>query len=581
MSADRSDPPSDVPTVVAKPWRDMALEPATSLGDARYRVGDRLGAGGMGEVVAARDEVIGREIAIKRLLDEKPSDEQVKRFLREARIQGTLDHPAIPPVHELARDAEGRPYIVMKRVSGTTLAAVLAGLKISSFDIMKRFPRERLLRAFAEVCLAIEFAHTRGVIHRDLKPANIMLGEFGEVFVLDWGVAKVIGSSDAELPDLPSSSDDGATQAGSVIGTPGYMAPEQAASGALDARTDVFSLGRVLREILISRRGPDGQPLHDSPPELDELVGLATAEQLDARLASARELGERVQRYLDGDRDLAMRRTMAGQHLARARAALASDDRAAMLEAGRALALDPTLPGAAELVGRLMLEPPSEMPDQVKESLDQLHQSQSREQAKLGRVAYLLHAGLLALLLDMGIKSWFLATTLAVAVVTVMACAWYGSYVAIETERMSARKLLVIAGNAITVAIYARMFSPFLIAPTVATLMIGTLFGSPAYRRRAPVTLALVLTALGIVGPWIAELAGWISPTIVFDSHLSIYSDAIQTNPTLILTALSIYAPAFVFASAAVTLRRARVEEAAQTRLHVQAWRLRQLVPQI
>src|SRR5262249_4660553 len=157
------------------------------------------GAGGMGEVVAARDEMIGRDIAIKRMLDSDPTDEQVARFLREARIQGTLNHPAIPPVHELARDREGRPYFAMKRVTGATLAAVLVGLRTNNLDIMKRFGRERLLRAFAEVCLAIEFAHTRGVIHRDLKPANIMLGEFGEVFVLDWGVAKVQGSPDPDL----------------------------------------------------------------------------------------------------------------------------------------------------------------------------------------------------------------------------------------------------------------------------------------------------------------------------------------------------------------------------------------------
>ena len=543
---------------------------------AGYTVGEVIGKGGMGEVVAARDELIGREIAIKRMLEREPSDEQVARFLREARIQATLDHPAIPPVHELGRDADGRPYFVMKRLAGTTLAAVLAGLRGGDVDITRRFPRERLLRAFVEVCLAVELAHTRGVVHRDLKPSNIMLGEFGEVFVLDWGVAKVLAEEPADFAD------EEATQIGDVVGTPAYMAPEQARGGAIDGRADVYTLGCVLREILTLRRpGDDAPPLRDCPPELDELCTLATAPYTDVRLATARELGERVQRFLDGDRDLALRRRLAEQHLARARGAPASDDRVAMLEAGRALALDPTLPGAAELVGRLMLEPPRVLPPQVRESLDQLHQAQSRDQAKIARLVYFLHVGPLVFLVANGVRSWFLVSTLVVAVGAVMACAWYGSVHPTQTEGLTPRKLIVIVGNALTVLVYARMSSPFLLAPAVATLMISALFGSPAYRRRAPVILAIMLTTLAILGPWVAERVHWLSPTIVFGDHMCIVSDAIQWSPTAILIALAIYAAAFLYASAAITLRRAAIEESAQTQLHVHAWRLRQLVPQI
>ncbi len=238
----------DEPTV-PEPSRGAS---AKHLVETRYEILEILGRGGMGEVVAARDRVLGREIAIKRMIALSPSDEEVTRFLREARIQGWLDHPSIPPLHELAFDANAQPYFVMKRLVGTTLSDVLEAIARGDDEVAKKFPRERLLRAFTEVCLAIELAHTRGVIHRDLKPGNIMLGEFGEVFVLDWGVAKLVGIATdfaTTLGDVTPSRD--ATQAGAVVGTPNYMAPEQRAGDAnVDARADVYSLGRVLKVIL-------------------------------------------------------------------------------------------------------------------------------------------------------------------------------------------------------------------------------------------------------------------------------------------------------------------------------------------
>src|SRR5205814_5742706 len=140
-----------------------------------------LGRGGMGEVLGATDEMIGREVAIKRMLRKHASDRAMARFFREATIQGRLDHPAIVPVHEIGVDPDGRPFFVMKKLAGKSMAAL----------IEDSTARNRLLRAFADVCLAIELAHTRGVVHRDLKPENILLGEFGEVYVIDWGVAKI------------------------------------------------------------------------------------------------------------------------------------------------------------------------------------------------------------------------------------------------------------------------------------------------------------------------------------------------------------------------------------------------------
>src|SRR5262245_24046955 len=178
---DATEGSADQPTVAEVP---SVRTPRMTLDGGHYRLGEKLGSSGMGEVLAAHDTLMGREVAIKRLLDDRPSVEVAARFTREAQVQGRLDHPSIPPVYELGRDGQQRPYIVMKRLSGTTLAEILSQAEAGTAP----YEREKLLRAFIDVCLAIEFAHTRGVIHRDLKPANIMLGEFGEVYVLDWGV---------------------------------------------------------------------------------------------------------------------------------------------------------------------------------------------------------------------------------------------------------------------------------------------------------------------------------------------------------------------------------------------------------
>ena len=153
-----------------------------------YVLGETIGRGGMGAVIAAQDLRIGREVAVKRMATMTPDGEQVARFLREARIQARLEHPAIVPVHELSVDELGRPFFTMKRIAGQTLGERLAD----------RVPQNRLLRVFVDVCRAIEFAHARGVVHRDLKPSNIMLGDYGETYVIDWGIARVLAAGEAD-----------------------------------------------------------------------------------------------------------------------------------------------------------------------------------------------------------------------------------------------------------------------------------------------------------------------------------------------------------------------------------------------
>jgi serine/threonine-protein kinase len=307
---------------------------ASTTPDPRYTLGKVIGRGGMGEVRIARDRRVDRDVAIKVLRGERRSEDAIARFLREARVQGRLEHPAIVPVHDLGVDPAGEPYFVMKRLAGVTLADV-----VRTGDAL--WPKRRLLARLVDVCLAVEFAHTRGVIHRDLKPANVMLGDFGEVYVLDWGLAR-IADDDPTGPDDPSpdhagivladlratSDSSGHTVAGALLGTPGYMAPEQMRGEAVDKRADVYALGLVLYEIVTRvpaiPTGGDAfeatlaatcfRPSAVAPdiaPELDDICAHATAADRAARLPTARALADRIQAYLDGDRDLARRRELA------------------------------------------------------------------------------------------------------------------------------------------------------------------------------------------------------------------------------------------------------------------------------
>jgi formylglycine-generating enzyme required for sulfatase activity/tRNA A-37 threonylcarbamoyl transferase component Bud32 len=227
----------------------------------RYELGDEIARGGMGVVYRATDTALGREVAVKVLLDTYAlTSGTARRFADEARITGQLQHPSIPAVHDLGTLPDGRPFLAMKLIKGDTLDDQLRARPALSAD------RGRFVAAFEHVCQAVGYAHAHNVVHRDLKPANIMVGAFGEVQVMDWGLAKVLGSRDAETtdPDETASptaihsireSDSAFTQAGSVLGTPAYMPPEQAigAIHKVDARSDVFGLGAILAVILTGK----------------------------------------------------------------------------------------------------------------------------------------------------------------------------------------------------------------------------------------------------------------------------------------------------------------------------------------
>jgi WD40 repeat protein/serine/threonine protein kinase len=227
--------------------------------------------GGMGMVLAARESATQRLVAMKVMLRAHRKRE-VFRFIEEAQVTAQLEHPNIVPVHDLGVDEGGRPFFTMKLVSGKTLRQVLEELRKGEAQAHERYPLPVLLTIFQKVCDALAFAHSRGVIHRDLKPGNIMIGRFGEVLVMDWGLAKIIGSGSASGFAEPTQettesnepvktvrseeSAEAHTLDGSVLGTPHYMSPEQAAGRIddLDARSDIFVLGIILYELLTLQR---------------------------------------------------------------------------------------------------------------------------------------------------------------------------------------------------------------------------------------------------------------------------------------------------------------------------------------
>jgi serine/threonine protein kinase len=323
--------------------------------DGRYVIEREIARGGMGMVLRAVDCDIRREVAVKYLLNQSDPGKKL-RFIEEAQITGQLEHPNIVPIHELGVDNAKRLFFTMKMVKGRSLAQVLEELRQHPKQAEKEWSLGRLLHILVNVCHALAYAHSRGVVHRDLKPANIMLGDFGEVYVMDWGLARVLkdrpapaaaplatvvaggpAAAPAALPvgenvsikrsskvDTSRLPDADLTQEGAVVGTPVYMPPEQASGhvDAIDQRSDIYSLGAILYEMLalqppIDKSGgyleillrvmqgeivpPEQRATNRTiPAELSAIAMKALAKNPQNRYASVEALRRDIERFQEG-----------------------------------------------------------------------------------------------------------------------------------------------------------------------------------------------------------------------------------------------------------------------------------------
>ncbi len=596
-----------------------ASHPDTSHDDLalglRYSLGDKLGEGGMGIVHACRDRRIGRDVALKMVRAEHAArGDLVARFLREACVQGQLEHPAIVPVYDMGRDPDGTVYFTMKRLRGATFEQIFAALRDGDANAARQFSRRKLLTAFASICQALHFAHARGVIHRDLKPGNVMLGDFGEVYLLDWGLAKLTSAMEPAGPSLRGgaaatggAAGGGRSVHGATMGTPGYMPPEQVRGEAVDARSDVYALGALLFELLAleplhpgSPReaafastlfGPDARPSVraprlDLPPELDAICVRATALDPRDRFASARELVEAVERFLDGDRDLQIRRERAAEHarFASEHAALAivagpgaTEARGrALRDAGRAIALDPSNSDAVGTLIRLLTDPPREIPPEALAELDRERLQNLGTGDRIASRGFMGWFLLAPMALAMGIRSWPAAMLSTGAWMIAAAVPYFASR---QASRPHAKaNLPMLLSGAFAIACTAVLFGPYFFLPGFAVIfgMMFVLVPPDRSRRLVVVLVSLLTIALPALLAWLGVIP---QPYELGEDRIVIHAGMLHFPPVptelfLLVSSLSVVVTA--------CLMTARVHDElaqARERLHIQAWQLRQMLP--
>lgn len=304
---------------------DAFLPETIPSGYSKYKDFKMIAKGGTSLIQSCVDTILGRKIACKTLLPQfQDVKVERKRFLREARVSAQLQHPNTPTVYEIGRDNNDRPYFTMKLITGQTLKEVIQCLKFGYKDTESDFPLNRLVNILVQVGYALGFAHNHGVVHRDIKPSNIQIGSFGEVLVMDWGIAKVGGMpldfDENEAVVIEENQDAELTVRGVRLGTPLYMSPEQVLRDPIDERTDIYNLGSILyemmtlkklyshskpHELLIKVKKEDPTlpslrtPDRDIPKDLERICMKAIKRNRDERYQTMMEMVEDLLKFQD------------------------------------------------------------------------------------------------------------------------------------------------------------------------------------------------------------------------------------------------------------------------------------------
>jgi eukaryotic-like serine/threonine-protein kinase len=599
----------DVPTLV-NPGRASVL-PAVPDQKERYQARQELGKGGMGIVRLCLDTRIGRDVAMKVLRPEQRNKPDLAaRFLREARVQGQLEHPSVVPVYDVGVDKDGAVFFTMKCLRGMTLSQVLRGLRSRDPAMTQTYSRRKLLTIFSSLCLAIEYAHSRGVLHRDLKPANVMLGDFGEVYALDWGIAKILDPA-AAPPPAEAGPKRASTMPGEVLGTPGYISPEAAwgKSELIDARADVYALGCILFEMLtlqplhgraasfdvlravmddVDARAGVRDPERDIPPELDEICVKATAAKPKKRYPSVRALHDAVERFLDGDRDMEMRRDLAAEHAQRAEwaisaalsgegAAAEKSRREALREAGRALALDPDNERAFGALQKVFTAPPREMPAEVSAELDATERRRHRIQIRVGLIVDLVGiVGAIPLALLTHVRDMTFVAAL-VALLAISAAIKLYAYRSVGVRSIDPLAFAAFLLDALAVSTLSRVWGPIFVMPVLLVLFANG-YMLVSWRRYQ---YAIIATTIAVqLCATLVEMLGLLPRVYSFsDGALSILPRSVVHGPVPTLVGLTVFAILTLLVPMNLTNRILAVLREAEQRAVLQSWQLRQLLP--